>query len=309
MKSLSEPNPEDPRVYVVEASAGSGKTYALSKHYINLLLGKDSHPKQIENILAITFTNKAASEMKERILDTLRKIALDKFSDPEEKNSILEGIPDKTSIQKRAQDLIDHILANYNFLQVQTIDSFINKILISCAFRLDISSNFDIKDDHKPLLLYSLDECIDKADHNKSTRDIFNNFLRQYLYLENKTGWMPKKDILNLINSMYSQKNIFGKNFLKFDLKGENILISKRALLKLYKNLNDKITPDINGTFRNVLKNFVLENTDNFDFADIISRKSLLKNELPVLKTKTIPNGLNKLWAVIHKVLIRVSKK
>ncbi|MEW6088747.1 MAG: UvrD-helicase domain-containing protein [bacterium] len=299
MKNLFESNPESPRVYVVEASAGSGKTYALARHYLNLLFRDGSHPKDIENILAITFTNKAAAEMKERILEALRKIAFDKFSGPEEKKSILENIPDIKNIQIKAQELMDYIIANYSFFQIQTIDSFINKILTSCAFRLDISPNFEIKDDHSRLLLYSLDECIDDANHNKFTREIFNNFLHQYLYLENKVGWMPKKDILNLINSMYSQKNIYGKNFRKFDLKGENILISKRSLLKLYRALNEKMTPDINGTFRNFLAKFVENNEDNFDFADI-TKKTFLRDELPALKNKTIPDELNKLWKEIR---------
>lgn len=283
---------DSPHVYVVEASAGSGKTYALVEHCIKLLLAENSNPKQIENILAITFTNKAASEMKERILDTLRKIALDKSS----------------NLQNKARELVDYIIANYDFFQIQTIDSFINKILTSCAFRLDISPNFEIRDDHRRLLSDSLDECIDSANHNKSIKEFFKNFLRQYLYLENKIGWMPKKDILNLIDSMFSKKNIYGKNFQRFDLKGENILISKRRLLKDYQSLNEKISPDVNGTFRNALNRFVENNKDNFDFADI-AKKSFLKDELPVLKNKTVSKELNDLWKEIRNKSCELSEK
>ncbi|MFH1288445.1 MAG: UvrD-helicase domain-containing protein, partial [bacterium] len=292
MNNSLEQNSDSPHVYVVEASAGSGKTYALAQHYIKLLLAENSDPKQIENILAITFTNKAANEMKERILETLREIAFDK----------------RSGLQSKAQELMDYIIANYDFFQIQTIDSFINKILISCAFRLDISSNFEIRDDHGYLLSDSLDECIDKANHDKSTKELFKNFLHQYLYLENKTGWMPKKDILNLIDSMYSRKNIYGKNFQKFDLKGENILISKRCLLKDYQSLNRKMIPDINGTFRKTLNNFVQGNKDSFDFADI-AKKSFLKDELPALKNKTVSKELNDLWGEIRDKSSRLSEK
>lgn len=283
---------DSPHVYLVEASAGSGKTYALVEHYLKLLLAENSNPKQIENILAITFTNKAASEMKERILESLRKIALDKSS----------------NLQNKAQKLVDYIIANYDFFQIQTIDSFINKILTSCAFRLDISPNFEIKDDHRRLLSDSLDKCIDSANHNKSVEEIFKNFLRQYLYLENKTGWMPKKDILNLIDSMFSMKNIYGKNFRRFDLKGENILISKRRLLKDYQSINEKMSPDVNGTFRNALNRFVENNKDNFDFSDI-AKKSFLKDELPVLKNKTVSKELNDLWKEIRNKSSDLSEK
>lgn len=281
-----------PHVYVVEASAGSGKTYALVEHYTNLLLAENSNPKQIENILAITFTNKAASEMKERILESLRKTALDNSS----------------NLQNKAQKLIDYIIANYDFFQIQTIDSFINKILTSCAFRLDISPNFEIKDDHRRLLSESLDKCIDSANHNKSVEELFKNFLRQYLYLESKTGWMPKKDILNLIDSMFYMKNIYGKNFRRFDLKGENILISKRRLLKDYQSINEKISSDINGTFRNALNRFVKNNKDNFDFSDI-AKKSFLKDELPALKNKTVSKELNNLWKEIRNKSRELSEK
>ena len=49
-----------------KASAGSGKTYTLSKTYLELLL-QDKNPNSYRNILAVTFTNKAAKEMKERV--------------------------------------------------------------------------------------------------------------------------------------------------------------------------------------------------------------------------------------------------
>ncbi|MCK4262119.1 UvrD-helicase domain-containing protein, partial [bacterium] len=64
-----------PHILVVSASAGSGKTFALSRRYITFLLSPEisSAPR---NILAITFTNKAAGEMKHRIIRSLKEIAI-----------------------------------------------------------------------------------------------------------------------------------------------------------------------------------------------------------------------------------------
>ena len=61
---------------VLEASAGSGKTHNLAKRYISLLLNFDSSKTKppLNNILALTFTNKATIEMKERIIKYLKKI-------------------------------------------------------------------------------------------------------------------------------------------------------------------------------------------------------------------------------------------
>jgi len=84
-----------PQVYVVEASAGSGKTYALAKRYISLLL--NSSPQQeketiLKCILAITFTNKATIEMKERIIEFLKIIAFDLFPNKEFEKDIFQSI-------------------------------------------------------------------------------------------------------------------------------------------------------------------------------------------------------------------------
>ena len=80
-----------PQVCIVEASAGAGKTYVLAQRYVQLLINPYLAPTEIplDTILAITFTNKAAVEMKERILEFLKKIALDTFTDPQEKEKLL----------------------------------------------------------------------------------------------------------------------------------------------------------------------------------------------------------------------------
>ena len=63
-----------PQFYVYNASAGSGKTFTITKEYLKLCLeSKDTF--KFKEILAITFTNKAAAEMKSRVLETLEGIA------------------------------------------------------------------------------------------------------------------------------------------------------------------------------------------------------------------------------------------
>ena len=57
-------------LFVLSASAGSGKTYQLVLEYLSILL-KTSSPIKYKSIVAITFTNKASLEMKTRIIDAL----------------------------------------------------------------------------------------------------------------------------------------------------------------------------------------------------------------------------------------------
>ena len=59
----------------MNASAGSGKTFNLVREYLKILLGDQADPIRFSKILAMTFTNKAAIEMKTRIIEKLDEVA------------------------------------------------------------------------------------------------------------------------------------------------------------------------------------------------------------------------------------------
>jgi ATP-dependent exoDNAse (exonuclease V) beta subunit len=309
MKKQSQPKPNPPYVYVTEASAGGGKTYALARHYLKLLLAKEAPPKKIENILAITFTNKAAREMKERILELLRKIALDKFDNPAEENDLLSkiGIDKKTAQDKSAQ-IINYILANYSYFQVKTIDSFINMILLGCAYRFGLSSNFKIKEDRLEYLAFCLDECIEQAGHEKNIKKQFDAFLNQYIFLEGKFSWFPKQDMLKIIGALFYDLNTYGGNFKKFGLEGKNIFKEKEKILKLLSQIVTEAEGKANGTFLNTLKNFIEKNPQGFDFAYFTERKTFSEQALPAKAGKTLAPELNRKWQKFHKLSAELSE-
>ncbi len=282
------PKPNSPRVFVTEASAGGGKTYALARHYLKLLLSAEARHEDPSKILAITFTNKASREMKERILELLKKLALDQFSDPKERDNLLERLGlDKAAAPARCTELTDLILSNYSHFQVKTIDSFINMILLGCAFRFGLSASFKIKDDRREYLTYSLDQCIDLANHNSEVKARFKRFLDQYIYLENKTSWFPKSDILTIMGALFSDINIYGGAFREFDLKGKNIVEEKGKLLVEARMILAQCDEEVvDKTFIRMLKQFVDNNPKTFDFGDITGSKTLMKEELPVKKNK-----------------------
>jgi ATP-dependent exoDNAse (exonuclease V) beta subunit len=305
-KPTATPNP--PRVFVTEASAGGGKTYALARHYLKLLLSDGKHPEEIKNILAITFTNKAAREMKERILELLKKLAFDKFSDKAEKDNLLKRLELKEEPARlRARALVDFIIANYSHFQVKTIDSFINMVLLGCAFRFGLSASFKIKDDFRDCMAYGLDQCIDFANHDSDVRKRFNDFLEQYIYLENKNSWFPKEDILAIMGALFADINSFGGFFREYDLKGANIVVEKKKLLEDAADILKKLDPDaVDKLFIKMLKKFVDNNPDSFNFKDITDSKTLMKEELPVKKgkDKLLPKSLAESW-----VKFRASQK
>uniref|UniRef100_UPI004048C12D UvrD-helicase domain-containing protein n=1 Tax=Polaribacter sp. TaxID=1920175 RepID=UPI004048C12D len=116
---------------VYNASAGSGKTFTLVKEYLKILLSTENI-FAFQKILAITFTNKAAGEMKERVLSSLEAFSEGKETDLLQQ--ILQEISvDKEIIRVRSQKILDVILQNYSAFSITTIVLLIksSKILLT----------------------------------------------------------------------------------------------------------------------------------------------------------------------------------
>lgn len=293
-----------PCIDVVEASAGSGKTHALAKRYIQLIM--DSQLKQekipLKTILAITFTNKATIEMKQRILEFLKKLALDAFSDKEEKKDLLLSLPlAENKARKVAHEIIENIISHYNFFQVQTIDSFINMLLSGCAFHLGLASNFQIKENYRTYLEYSLDKLIDKAQIDKEILKVFEDFLKYYLFVENKEGWFSKQDIFRLIESLYNYRGIYGEKFRRPDSEAKDLLKKKQTIIDLMKKISDDIPEQSDTRFINSLHSFLEKNKNSFNIKDI--SQYFKREEFPMKKNMETPEKIVQLWHNIRKNL------
>ena len=132
---------------VYKSSAGSGKTFTLVKEYLKIALTDESpRPLAYKKILAITFTNKAAAEMKLRIIEALKQISgnLPKAAHLIELISKETGITGEVLI-KRAKLNLNEILHNYSDFSISTIDSFTHKIVKTFAFDLKLPVNFTIE--------------------------------------------------------------------------------------------------------------------------------------------------------------------
>lgn len=298
-----------PEVRVVEASAGSGKTYALARRYVQLLLNPALPPHQVplRHILAITFTNKAAFEMKARILEFLRRTALDSLSAAEEENILKPIGMDRRRAAQKAFAIMEELIHNYNFFQVQTIDSFINALLCGCAFKIGLSANFKIRQNFPEYLQYSLDELIERTISDPSARRLFEVFLHQYLFLENKSGWFPKKDMLALLQALYEQGNIYGANFRPFDLKGEDLVAQKRRIYGRMQKLHAGLPEKTHQGFVRSLTAFLETNRGPFDIDRVPDYFG--RTELPVQKGAEIPARVRRLWDGIRDQLRDLSEK
>ncbi len=135
-----------PHLAVIKASAGSGKTYQLTKRIVDFLLSEHIPNNRLRNILAVTFSNNAAKEMKARTLERLKEIY---FDDP--------------TLKMRAESLIDLILQNYADFQIKTIDSFMTTIFKSSAIDFGYHPDFEIVMDNTALMKYAFDRFLRTA--------------------------------------------------------------------------------------------------------------------------------------------------
>lgn len=139
-----------PHVHVIPASAGSGKTYALSHRYVQFLLSDVIPSAGFRNILAITFTKLAAKEMKERIVLLLKQIAL---GDAKAVQGIVQqvALPPEV-LMERAGQLVDRILHHYSDFNVRTIDSFLTTVFKASAMELGVLPNVEMEFDHDAVI-------------------------------------------------------------------------------------------------------------------------------------------------------------
>ncbi len=190
----------------LKASAGSGKTFALSVRYISLML-LGAKPNEI---LTLTFTNKAANEMKERIFNTLFTLGDDKIYLSE---IVKQTGLDEKEILGRKPYMLELFISSE--LSIYTIDKFVNKILREFSGYAGVNDDFEIKEDKKLELTYKFLDSLDKKQ--------FDDFVEFFSY--------ESKKFDSLIDIF---KNLIEKNE-KFDpvyLEAASIDLQKEMVLK-----------------------------------------------------------------------------
>ena len=162
-----------PQVVLLKASAGSGKTHALTERFVQFLLSDQIPRNHLRNILAITFSNNAAKEMKERILKWLKDVY---FRDPERLSELTQVLSSSAEdLVERAERVIDEILLNYTEFQVKTIDSFMASIYKASAIDFGYLPDFEI--------LFAPEKIMSYA---------FNRFLRSVRTGSPEAGFLEK---------------------------------------------------------------------------------------------------------------------
>ncbi len=253
---------------IYSASAGSGKTHKLTGEYLKLLFQVSTNDiRPYKHILAVTFTNKATAEMKQRILQELYLLSIDcAQSDFYEMIRSLKCVKDveesdtRVKIAAEAKRLLHEILNDYSLFNISTIDKFFQQILRSFAREVGQYSSYNVELDRDSVMVEAIDLLMDSLEEN-------DDLLRWMIDLsieaiENGENWNVRNKIQLLGNELFSEKfRMRGKN-LKDSMKDKGYILSYRSdLHNIVKNFESKLISYCSAADK-ILKDNSLEYSD-----------------------------------------------
>ncbi len=191
---------------VYKSSAGSGKTYTLVREYISLAL---QSPAYFRHIMAITFTNKAANEMKQRIVQGLVQLAdAEKYAGGAVVKFMLPDLAKSTGysvqeVSQRSQAVLTRILHEYDDFSVRTIDSFVSRIIRTFAHDLHLPVDFEIEMDRDLMLDEAVEQLVSKAGIDKDLTSILIDFTEAKA--DDEKSWQIETDIKKTAGFLFSE--------------------------------------------------------------------------------------------------------
>jgi ATP-dependent exoDNAse (exonuclease V) beta subunit len=180
---MASTNSESARIAVYSASAGAGKTFRLAVEYGAAALARPDDPGAFRRILGLTFTNKAAHEMKDRVLRTLQKAVEldDPFVDPIAKEIALLLDIDAAELRRRAAAVLSEMLHDYGAVSLGTLDQFTHRLVRTFAIELGLPSQFEVELDDDYLLDLAVYELMSDLGTDSALTQLVLDFARANL--------------------------------------------------------------------------------------------------------------------------------
>lgn len=220
---------------VYKASAGSGKTYTLAAEYIARLLAGD--PEAFRHVLAVTFTNKATAEMKERILQRLWELG---HAGGGFMEAIRERLPALTEdeIRERAAKALSAIIHDYDHFRVETIDSFFQSLLSNLAHELGLAASFKVEINDKDVIGKAVDRLMEQLPERPDVLSWVLSYIRERID-ENKR-WDITREVKQLAGNLLKEKLLLHGQELETALAdGQRLREYRRTLQEMADEARD----------------------------------------------------------------------
>ena len=194
---------------VLHSSAGAGKTHALVKHYLGLCLRGDD-PAAYRHVLALTFTNKAAAEMKERVMHYLEAVAAGRvdqghFLDVMDHLTTVAGT-DRETMALRANKVLGHMLHNWSDVAISTIDAFTRRVVQPFARDLQLDHELRMTTEQEYYRDLAVETLIGEAGVEPTLTGLLTEVCLQLLHDERK--WDPERPLRDLSNELTKESSI-----------------------------------------------------------------------------------------------------
>ena len=213
---------------VYKASAGSGKTFTLAVEYIKHLI---RNPYAYRHILAVTFTNKATTEMKERILGQLYGIHT---HDPQSEaylNKLIDELQlPEDEIRMKAGKALSLMIHDYNHFRVETIDSFFQSVMRNLARELELGANLNIELDNTTALSEAVDSMIEKLDRHSPVLYQLLDYIEERI--EDDKQWKVAHEIKEFGKNIFNEEYIEKGAQLRKALENPDCIPNYRRMLK-----------------------------------------------------------------------------
>jgi ATP-dependent helicase/nuclease subunit A len=214
---------------IYQCSAGSGKTFTLVGRFLTHTIGQSSLFKQI---LAITFTNKAAEELKTRIIQDLDRIASGRKS--KQLEQLTKAFPNLNTeeIRARAAEILDRIIHDYGAFAVSTIDSYFQILARTLAREMNLPMRYSIELDQEAISRTLTDMTIEEAGRDKEITFMLESML--FDLVDADEGWDINGHIHGMAKEMM-KSSTNASDLLSHDPQRINALINwMRAYQKAY---------------------------------------------------------------------------
>lgn len=194
---------------VYRASAGAGKTHTLTGEYLKMLFGSEGREGEAtyRHILAVTFTNKATAEMKDRIIRDLYALASGGRSGHLEMLRAHLGGATEADVRARARTLLVRMLHDYAAFNVSTIDHFFQQTLRAFVREIGLQGNYLVELDAGPVLDEAVDSLLAGLDREGSDSELFCWLLRfSERKVEQGETWVLSQDMKKLGGQLFNEQ-------------------------------------------------------------------------------------------------------